>query len=439
MNKSRKAVAYCRVSTRRQADEGVSLLEQDRQLRAWCEANGYTLLKMYHEAQSGKDIKRRPEFQKCVTYAKRQRATMVVYDLTRACRSLPDAFELVESLKASQCGFVSLSEGVVDTTTPQGELVYQIFAAMAEFQRKITAQKTRDSLVYLKNSGQKYCKNAPYGYAWEGGDLVECPEEQRVLNLLRIWVLRYDYGRRLCTRLLFVRKIQKRNGTPWDERSIRDLIYDIRRGLEHRDGAKRRPALPPYEPRLKMDQVRRQDPQDYGPPRTPEDEEQWRMYYAKWVWPHNKYGSFQDWMDYVSLVSHPLAHFESEDETPEGMRNRTDEEIERLGQTFKPRTPQGRKRLKTFMSRRGRTKLPAKAPDDFGREPAIQEHPAEIEHEEPVTEQRELTPEDLDLLVETVQGVRTIPAVEEQDDDGLLDEIDEAIDREEGPASLPWL
>ena len=52
-----KAVGYIRVSTSEQASEGVSLEMQDSRIRAYCEAKGWTLGRIYSdEGVSGKDL-----------------------------------------------------------------------------------------------------------------------------------------------------------------------------------------------------------------------------------------------------------------------------------------------------------------------------------------------------------------------------------------------
>ena len=56
---------------------------------------------------------------------------LVVWRLDRLGRSMPHLISTIEELKARGVGFRSISDGVVDTTSPSGELVFNIFSALA--------------------------------------------------------------------------------------------------------------------------------------------------------------------------------------------------------------------------------------------------------------------------------------------------------------------
>ena len=49
----------------------------------------------------------------------------------------------IEELKEKGIGFRSISEGVVDTTSPSGELVFNIFSALAQFERRLIQERTK--------------------------------------------------------------------------------------------------------------------------------------------------------------------------------------------------------------------------------------------------------------------------------------------------------
>jgi len=62
MNEKRIAILYARVSTARQAAEGISLDAQRAKMEAWAQMQGYAETRFYvDEGKSGKDLRRRPE------------------------------------------------------------------------------------------------------------------------------------------------------------------------------------------------------------------------------------------------------------------------------------------------------------------------------------------------------------------------------------------
>ena len=61
---------------------------------------------------------------------------LIVWKLDRLGRSLPDLLATVNDLKARGVGFRSLTEQM-DTTTPQGEFLFHVFGALAQFERSL--------------------------------------------------------------------------------------------------------------------------------------------------------------------------------------------------------------------------------------------------------------------------------------------------------------
>ncbi|MBX3328352.1 MAG: recombinase family protein, partial [Nitrospira sp.] len=83
-----KAIGYARVSTEGQAVDGVSLEAQQARIRAWCEANGYTLIGLHVDAGlSGCRADNRPALQASITEACKHKAALIVYSLSRLARS----------------------------------------------------------------------------------------------------------------------------------------------------------------------------------------------------------------------------------------------------------------------------------------------------------------------------------------------------------------
>ena len=78
-----------------------------------------------------------------------------VTDLTRITRSTKDLFELVDILEKTGAGIKSLKESWLDTTTPQGKLMFTIFAGLSQFERDLIAQRTHEGLVSAKARGKQ--------------------------------------------------------------------------------------------------------------------------------------------------------------------------------------------------------------------------------------------------------------------------------------------
>lgn len=133
-------IGYARVSTIEQD----TALQLDNLQRSGCE-------KIYHESVSGIS-KTRPELDKCLDNL-RSGDTLVVWRLDRLGRSLKDLVSIITDLELRNVGFRSVTEAV-DTTTPGGKLVFHIFAALAEFERKLIQDRTKAGLAAARARGR---------------------------------------------------------------------------------------------------------------------------------------------------------------------------------------------------------------------------------------------------------------------------------------------
>ena len=134
-------VGYARVSTREQS----FLLQTFALQKAKCE-------KIFEEVASGAKADR-PVLEDLLSRL-RSGDVLVVWKLDRLGRSLKHLVELTNELMERQIGFISLNDPI-DTTTPQGRLVFNIFASLAEFERDLIRERTRAGLQAARARGRK--------------------------------------------------------------------------------------------------------------------------------------------------------------------------------------------------------------------------------------------------------------------------------------------
>lgn len=127
-------IAYVRVSSAEQ-----NTARQDSKLV------GYD--KVFTDKASGKNTDR-PELQKMLEYV-REGDTVTVDSYSRLARNTKDLLIIVDKLKEKGVAFISLKENV-DTSTPQGEFMMQVFASLAEFERKQTLQRQAEGIAEAK-------------------------------------------------------------------------------------------------------------------------------------------------------------------------------------------------------------------------------------------------------------------------------------------------
>ncbi|BAS18404.1 transposon Tn552 resolvase (plasmid) [Arthrobacter sp. Hiyo8] len=131
-----------RVST---TDQNLTL-QQDALTAAGCQ-------KIYTDTISGAKASR-PGLDKALEHL-RDGDTLVVWKIDRLGRNLRDLIDIVTTLDERGIGVQSPTNGIVDTTTAHGKLVFGMFALMAEYEAALIRERTQTGLIAARARGSK--------------------------------------------------------------------------------------------------------------------------------------------------------------------------------------------------------------------------------------------------------------------------------------------
>lgn len=81
--------------------------------------------------------------------------TLLVWRIDRLGRSISHLVGIVEDLRERGIGFKSICDGAVDTTTASGELVFNIFSSLAQFERRLIQERVRAGLEAARARGRQ--------------------------------------------------------------------------------------------------------------------------------------------------------------------------------------------------------------------------------------------------------------------------------------------
>ncbi len=143
-SKAGRLIGYARVSTNGQ--------ELNLQLDA-LKQEGIPKKLIFIDKTSGAKAER-PGLESCMKEL-REGDTLIIWRLDRLGRSLKHLIEIVEELKKRGVGFCSISDGGIDTTTASGEMVFNIFATLAQFERRLIQERTQAGLTAARARGRK--------------------------------------------------------------------------------------------------------------------------------------------------------------------------------------------------------------------------------------------------------------------------------------------
>lgn len=133
------ALAYVRVSTNRQENNGHSVESQTAILTAQALAEGYEV-EVITEVGSGRRSSRPKLLEALIRLNKGEAAALFALDIDRLARSVTHLAEILETSKRKKWRLVIASANI-DTGTPQGELFVGLLAQFAQFESRIIGQR----------------------------------------------------------------------------------------------------------------------------------------------------------------------------------------------------------------------------------------------------------------------------------------------------------
>lgn len=229
-----RAVVYSRVSSDRQAAEGVSLDSQLAMAKKHCEERGWVLTDTYTDVMSGRKDKR-PELSRLEQDAKAKRFDVViVYKVDRLARSARKYYELLTVFRDKDVSLFSLTQPI-DTTTPTGKFLLGQMILIAELEVDNTSERVTANMRHLAASGkwvtgprtalgyryiQKHVNEA--GETIQGRPVVDEDEAERVRHIFATFV-RVKSLRTVCN-MLNESGMLTREGAIWRTEALHNLL-----------------------------------------------------------------------------------------------------------------------------------------------------------------------------------------------------------------------
>lgn len=152
MTAGTKVIGYIRVSTNDQGDSGLGLQAQRDQIQQECDRRGWQIVRFEEDVLSGSTMQRPGLTAALEACREGEVAGVVVAKLDRISRSLIDFVNLIAEATKDGWNVVALDLGV-DLSTPTGEFFGTVLAAMAQWERRLIGQRTREALAVARANG----------------------------------------------------------------------------------------------------------------------------------------------------------------------------------------------------------------------------------------------------------------------------------------------
>jgi DNA invertase Pin-like site-specific DNA recombinase len=177
------AIGYCRVSTAKQSEKGISLEAQVEKIRAMAVVHGAELVDVVQDGGESAKTLNRPGIQRVLKLVQERQVRAVI--VAKLDRSVKDLCELLELFERRGVALISVAESL-DTGSASGRPVINIMAAVSQWEREAIGERTRDALRHKRSQGER-TGNIAFGFrlAADGKHVEADAPEQAVLAEVR--------------------------------------------------------------------------------------------------------------------------------------------------------------------------------------------------------------------------------------------------------------
>ena len=159
----RQAVIYVRVSTGKQAEQGVSLDNQERACGEWANRNNIVVLRTFREEGASAKTLKRPEMASMTEYIQdhwREIDYIIIYQIDRLTRELSDFVEFIRFLHDHK---IELRDSTSHLEANDAdELIQNIGASLGQYENRLKAKRVKENMRRHAADGYRMHK-APYG------------------------------------------------------------------------------------------------------------------------------------------------------------------------------------------------------------------------------------------------------------------------------------
>lgn len=220
-------IGYTRVSTEEQANSGLSLEAQRAKIVGYCDVYDLCLVDVISDpGATGKHL-RRPGLEHALLSLESGRAEgMVITKLDRLSRSIVEWNYLIDRYfdSRAKCQLFSVGDSI-DTRSAAGRLVLNVLMSVAQWEREIISERTREALAVKIKSGQRVGA-IRYGYDLDsdGRTLKPNRPEQVVVRYARM-LRACGHSTRAIARRLSSRSVPTKTGNAvWTHQAIARIL-----------------------------------------------------------------------------------------------------------------------------------------------------------------------------------------------------------------------
>jgi DNA invertase Pin-like site-specific DNA recombinase len=224
-----KVVGYIRVSTEKQANDGLGLAVQEKAIRRWAKEHRHRLVRVVRdEGVSGTlPAEERPGLAEALSLIRNGKAAgLVIARLDRLARELTVQEAILAQVWRHAGSMFTSDSGEVardDPDDPMRTAMRQMMGVFSQLERAMIGARLRAGRKLKAERGGFAYGSPPFGYKAEGGGLVEEPEEQQALKRIRQLTSR-GASLRTIARTLEAEGYRPKRANRWHPETLRLIL-----------------------------------------------------------------------------------------------------------------------------------------------------------------------------------------------------------------------
>jgi DNA invertase Pin-like site-specific DNA recombinase len=224
-SKSTKAnvVAYIRVSTSQQSEEGVSLDAQRLAIEQYASLYGLNVIDWCCDAGVSASSLKRPELQRALGFLDAGKASgLIVLKLDRLTRCVSDLGYLLDNYFQKHSLLAVVEQ--LDTRSASGRLVLNVLTSVGQWEREATAERTRLALQYKRARGEYTGGQAPIGFVQADNGMIRVNEYEKKAIKRAQELKKAGYSYTKLIEKLFSEGFKSRAGKAFDIKTMQKMI-----------------------------------------------------------------------------------------------------------------------------------------------------------------------------------------------------------------------
>ena len=229
--KTPKFIGYTRVSSEKQAKEGVSLEAQKKAITEYAAEKKLELVGIISEQVSGSVIcTERKGFKQIFDMMdNREINGLIVAKLDRISRNISDQSAILEKyFSTGKNKLIIVEMDRIDLSNPSDKMLINMLGSLSQFERDLIISRTNTAMKYKKSKNERLGGYIPYGKKLleDGKTLVDNKEEIDMMNRFRDLHENSKYSFRRIADIMITEQIKNRNGiVNWSGSSVARLLY----------------------------------------------------------------------------------------------------------------------------------------------------------------------------------------------------------------------